>query len=459
MRLFYSVWGTQLASVLASYLTEFALSVWVYQRTQSITDFAYTSLFSTLPGMLVAPLAGTVVDLYDRRTVMMLADSVAVLCTVAMMLLEYSAQSLQVWHVCLSGLVVSIANTFQGPAYQTSLVQLVPKTHLDRANAMVEVGDGLCELVCPLLASALLVSVGLPVIMLIDVCAFLVAVLTLAVVRFPPVPRSADGRASDGSWIGELGLGFRWLATRPGLVALVLTFAVANFVSEFIFQLVPPLILRIASVQELGYVSSFAGTGVLLSSVAVAVRGAPSARVMTICLVLAAQGLVMFCAVLHLSCVTVAFSGFVYMLGEPLLQACSQGIWMTKVPTDLQGRVHSARRIVTTAAIPLATVLSGHLADHFERWFAEDGPLIGSPAAMIMGVGPGRGICCLFVTLGLIAVTSSLLALLYGPLRHLEASIPDAFLVVREEEGEEHEEEYTEHADQRLKDEHAKKQR
>jgi hypothetical protein len=111
---------------------------------------------------------------------------------------------------------------------------------------MVEVGDGLCELVCPLLSSALLVSVGLPFIMLADVCAFLVAVLALAAVRFPPVPCSDVGRSKDGTLQGELSLGVRWLTARPGLVALVLTFAVANFVSEFIFQLVPPLILRFA---------------------------------------------------------------------------------------------------------------------------------------------------------------------------------------------------------------------
>jgi hypothetical protein len=105
------------------------------------------------------------------------------------------------------------------------------------------------------------------------------------------------------------------------------------------------------------------------------VRGAPANRVFTITLVLAAQGLVMFCAVLRLNCYTVAFSGFVYMLGEPILQACAQGIWMTKVPPDLQGRVHSARKIAVTAPIPVATVLSGHLADQFELWFTEDGPL------------------------------------------------------------------------------------
>jgi MFS transporter, DHA3 family, macrolide efflux protein len=71
MRVFTFIWLGQLVSLLGSSLTGFALGVWVYQRTGSVTQYALISLFSLLPGLLIAPLAGVLVDRWDRLLVML----------------------------------------------------------------------------------------------------------------------------------------------------------------------------------------------------------------------------------------------------------------------------------------------------------------------------------------------------------------------------------------------------
>jgi hypothetical protein len=84
---FAIVWFGQVISFIGSGLTSFALGVWVYQTTGSITRFALISLFTTLPGVVLGPFAGALVDRWDRRRAMILSDAGAGLSTLAIILL------------------------------------------------------------------------------------------------------------------------------------------------------------------------------------------------------------------------------------------------------------------------------------------------------------------------------------------------------------------------------------
>ena len=72
---FVVVWLGQLVSLVGSGLTSFALGLWVYERTGSVTLFALISLFAVLPGVVLSPLTGVLADRWDRRWVMVLSDT------------------------------------------------------------------------------------------------------------------------------------------------------------------------------------------------------------------------------------------------------------------------------------------------------------------------------------------------------------------------------------------------
>ena len=84
---FILLWLGQLVSLMGSGLTGFALGVWVYQRTGSLTQFALINLFTSLPGIVFAPFAGALVDRWDRRRVMIASDSGSALCTLVLLLM------------------------------------------------------------------------------------------------------------------------------------------------------------------------------------------------------------------------------------------------------------------------------------------------------------------------------------------------------------------------------------
>ena len=109
---FFLIWFGQLISLTGSGLTGFALGVWVYQQTGSVTQFALISLLTSLPGIIFSPIAGALVDRWDRRMAMILSDTGASVCTLSIALLLWAGR-LEVWHIYIAMAISSTFSAFQ----------------------------------------------------------------------------------------------------------------------------------------------------------------------------------------------------------------------------------------------------------------------------------------------------------------------------------------------------------
>lgn len=192
MRIFLLVWIGQVISLFGSKLTEFALGFWIleqtYKETGTITQFALTVLFIYLPKVIVSPLAGVLIDRWNRRYAMILSDLVSGMVTVTILLVVWSGQ-LEIWHIYLAIIVTSIFNAFQLPAYTAAIAQLVPKQNLSQANGMVQASSAIAKIAAPVSAGLLLQVVHLKGILIIDFSTFLVALISLSLVKFPELKR------------------------------------------------------------------------------------------------------------------------------------------------------------------------------------------------------------------------------------------------------------------------------
>ncbi|NMF67485.1 MFS transporter, partial [Brasilonema octagenarum] len=81
MSVFILIWIGQVLSLVGSRMTSFALSIWIYQHTNSNTQFTLLILSTTLPAIIISPIAGVFVDRWSRRWIMMISDFCAGLCT------------------------------------------------------------------------------------------------------------------------------------------------------------------------------------------------------------------------------------------------------------------------------------------------------------------------------------------------------------------------------------------
>lgn len=425
LNVFYLVIFGEFVSLLGSSLTSFGLGVWAYQHSRSATQFALISLFAVLPGILIAPLAGTLVDRWDRRRVMLVADLGAGLTTLAIAALLVTGR-LEVWHIYITAALSAAFSAFQMPAAAASVTLLVPKEKLSRASGLMQLGQAIAQIVAPALAGALLLGIGLPGILLIDFATFLFAVGVLALVKFPALPRSAEAAAHSGSVVRETVYGWRYILARPGLVAMLALVAATNFSMAVVSALFTPMMLTLTTPDHLGQVMTVGGLGMLAGGVTLSVWGGPKRRIHGVLGFLALAGFSIMLGGASPAVLVIAVAAFGFFFAQPLINGALQAIWQTKVAPDVQGRVFSARNMFATLMSPLAFGLAGPLADRvFEPLMAPGGALAGSVGQFI-GVGAGRGIGLIFIVMGWLAVAATGVGYLYPRLARVEDELPDA---------------------------------
>jgi MFS family permease len=423
MRTFFVVWGGQLVSVIGSGLTRFGVAFWVFGETNSVTSLAMVILAGSVPAILIGPFAGTFVDRFDRRLIMIGADTLAGISSVALAVFWLTG-NLELWHIIGASVVGAIGETFQVPAYLASVTLLVPKKQLSRANGLTNVNQALGFVLTPVLAGLLIATVGLGAILIIDVATFVVAAVTLLVVRFPDLEPSeaADERTS---FIGETVDGLRYLTRRIGLLLFLFLAAILNFLLGFHNILVFPLLLSFTTEAVVGSVFSAVGIAMLLGSIVASSWLGPKQRMRFMLASMAVGGMCVAFSGLRASAIWIAAWTMGLIALVPVINATSQTLWQTKVAPDYQGRVFATRRVIATMATPIAYILAGPLADgFFEPLLADDGALAGS-IGQVIGTGPGRGIGFMYVLMGLGLAVVSLAGFAIRPLRDVETDLPD----------------------------------
>ncbi|MFI5496428.1 MFS transporter [Actinoplanes sp. NPDC051859] len=427
VRLLVTVWAGQLVSLVGSSLTAFVLGVWVYQRTGSVSQFAMIFLASTLPAILAAPFAGVLADRWDRRRLMLGADSVAALATGAIAAL-YAADVLAVWHVYVTTAVGAAAGVLHQVSYASLTPRLVGKRHLARFNGMMQAGRAV-QIAAPLLAGALVATIGVGGVLALDLGTFAVAATTLLVVRIPTEvtrpagPESGAAAPSGSAW--QAAAGWQHLRERPGLPALLVVFGVYNALFALAGVLVQPLILSFASAATLGALMFAGGAGLFAGSLLMSAWGGPRRRVTGIQAGLAVAGVALALHSLAPSPWLIAVVAPAFLFTLPVINTATMTLLQTKAESAVLGRVMATARVVGDAAVPLAYVAAGPLADRVaEPLMRNGGALAGGPGALL-GTGPGRGIALIFAATGLAMLALAAIAYAVPSLRRVD-DLPDA---------------------------------
>ncbi|TDE24021.1 amino acid adenylation domain-containing protein [Nonomuraea mesophila] len=407
MRRFLGVVIGQLVSIMGSALTEFAVPLWIYLTTGSLAQFALLAVIGLVPGMLVAPLAGAVVDRNDRRTVMLAGDFAAMGTQLMLGVLLWTG-NLQTWHVYPLLAVLSVALTFQRLAYSSAIPQLVPKRHLGHANGIVQMAGGMTQLLVPLAAVGLMAVIGLEGILILDVMGYAFAIVVTSLVRFPA--RLAWRRKEPV--VAELVAGFRYSWGHHGFRRMLLFFAALNIFLSPLFLMLSPLVLSFADLQDVGRISFLSGLGVLLGGLSMTVWGGPGRHRMRAVL-WCTLALAAFCLVtgLRADLVTIGVGAFGMSLWLTLLNGIYATIVQVKVPQRFHGRVFALNTLIAWSTLPIGFgLVAPYGAAVFDPLVAPDGPLA-STAGVLVGTGEGRGVGLMYVLFAVAMAVVALVAL------------------------------------------------
>ena len=427
MRGFTVVWSGQVVSLLGSGMTWFALTIWAWELTGQATALALVAFFHFGPTVLLSPIAGALVDRWDRKLVMMLSDLAAGLMTIVVLLL-YATGRLEIWHLYLTGAFAGAFAAFQFPAYSAAVTTMVPKEQYVRANGMLSLAESASGVFAPLAGGILLGIVGVPGVLMIDVVTFMVAIGALLLVRVPPPQTTESGREGKGSLWRESLYGFRYIFERPSLLGLQLVFLASNLTASFAFAVLAPMILAQTGNDQvmLGGVQSVLGIGGVVGGLLLSVWGGPKRRVHGVLLGMTLSSLLGELVLgLGNGPLVWGIGAFFSSFFIPVINGSNQAIWQAKVAPDVQGRVFSARRLIAQLSWPIATLLAGPMADFvFEPAMAAGGALGGAFGGLV-GTGAGSGMSLMFVTTGLMGVVVGLGGYAIPAIRNAEDILPD----------------------------------
>jgi DHA3 family macrolide efflux protein-like MFS transporter len=427
MRIFTLIWLGQLVSLIGTWMAVFALDIWVFQKTGSATQFALVTLTCTVPPILISPLAGTLVDRWDRRWTMIISHFCTGLSTLSIVALLTTGQ-LEIWHIYLRNVFISTFGAFHSPAYKASITSLVPQEDLARVSGMVQLAMGIQQIVSPLLAGILLNLIQLKGILLIDLAALLVALVPLVLVPFPQISQPADENQEPLSILREIAYGWTYLTERSGLLSFLIVFTIYQFLIGFVGVLMYPLILSLATPASLGQIAFLGGIGTLVGALVMSTqKNTWKNLIVPILSAMSLSGLWIALAGLRPSTIEIAIATLLFFLTAPFINGSVQVIFQKKVAERVQGRVFALTGAISGVAIPLAALIAGPLADRvFEPLMAFDGPWSSNLIGQVIGSGPGRGIGLLFVIVGCFILLAALIGYQYPAIRQLEENLPDA---------------------------------
>lgn len=395
MRTFTLIWFGQLVSTIGSYMIRFALTLWAWELTGSVTALALFGFFSQLPRIPITLIAGIIVDRFDRKHLMILGDSIAALSTISIGIL-YFIDSLHIWHLYVAASLSGCFGQIQSLAYQTSISSMVPPPQLTRANSMNSAVHYGSAIFGPALAGILYPLTGLMGVLLIDLATFGAAISTLLIVHIPQP--ASQSPAQLELFLSQLTFGFQDVWRQPSLRSLLVIAALFSFFHDLGAAVYKPMILARTSgnAQVLASTAAAAGMGGVTGAILLSTWGGPKRRVTGMLVGFIGAGLSKTLFGLGQSRLVWVPAQFCSSLNFPLLGSSETAIWMETITPERQGRVFAANALVVQGVSAMAFVIAGPLVEGiFEP--AVYSSTLAWIVRPLFGTKPGAGIALLYV--------------------------------------------------------------
>lgn len=390
-RPFFTLWIGQAFSLLGSQLVQFALVWWLTRTTGSAKVLATASLIALLPNVFLSPVAGALIDRWNRRTVMLVADSGIALATLALIGV-FAAGEARLWMIYLAMLARATGGVFHMPAMNASTSLMVPATELARVQGMNSALNGSMTIVAPPLGALLIEALPMQTVLAVDILTAALGLSALAAVHVPqPVRAVAPGALNVRRDLTEA---LRYMYGLPGLMILVLMAVAINFVLIPAGTLLPLLVKDHfgGDAQAFGWIESSFGIGVVAGGVVLSVWGGFKRKIVTSQVGVVGIGIAHMAlgvtpeTLFALALASVFVSGFMLSFN-----GAAYAVLQSTIAPEMQGRVFTLITSLATGISPVSLAVAGPLAGQFgvRFWYIVGGVvcvLMGSIALMIPSV-------------------------------------------------------------------------
>jgi len=371
---FFTLWTGQAFSLLGSQLVGFALVWYLTDLTGSAKVLATAAMMEWLPKVILGPLAGALVDRWNRRLVMLGADSLTALATGAIIYLGWSG-NLQLWQIYVLMLLRSIGASFHFPAMLASTSLMVPEDQLARIQGLNQLLQGLMNIVAPLLGALLINLIPLHGVLAVDIGTAAMAILVLLIIHIPqPQKDNASENAKTSVW-SEMSAGFRYVWNWSGLKKVLVLAVTINLISMPAIILMP-LLVKVefsGGAMEIATMQSAWAIGFVIGGLLLSIWGGFRRKITTATLGMFGSCIGMLLVGVAPGTTFVLAVGGILIAGlmNVLMNGPAFALLQTIVDADMQGRVLSLVISLANAMTPIGLAFAGPLAEFtgVRAWF------------------------------------------------------------------------------------------
>ena len=421
MKNFYKLWLGELISNIGSGMTAFALSVYVYEKTGSVSYISLITLLSFMPSIILSPIGGLLADRYDRRLLMIIGDLFSGLGLIYI-LWNIQAGEKSIVPIFLGITFSSIFTSLLEPSYRATLTDILDEENYAKASGLIQAAGSAKYLISPVIAGMILSVADIRVILLLDILTFITTCLMIFLVR-----KSMNSEMQNYKKDSFKGLleGLFIIKENRGVYSLVIIMFFVCFFMGFIQILIRPMILALSSVKTAGMMESLCAAGLLIGSLWIGIAGIKKNYSKILAVACFFCGIFMSMTGVNENLAIIGISTFLFFSTLPFMNSCADVLVRVSVPNELQGRVWGLISLITQMGTVAAYIISGIMADYiFEPMFNKNGILVEN-IGMIIGTGKGRGIGFMLILSGIGMLIMAIVIWKNGEIREVSEKCVD----------------------------------
>lgn len=399
---FLLLWAGELISSIGGGLTSFGLGVYVFKQTGSAASMALVSLLAFLPTLLLSAPAGVLADKYDRRFLMMIGDGFSGLGIVYILICMMMGEA-HLYQICIGVFVSSVFSSLLEPSYRATVSDILTKEEFSRANGLVSIAGSARYLISPIIAGGLLAVSDIKLLLVIDICTFILTVISTSVVRKGIETKLNE---DDKSFMESFKEGFKALTDRKGVFYLVIVSSIMTTFMGAVQILSEPLILSFNTSATLGILETICASGMLVTSIILGVKGIKKAYVKILSISLALAGVAMVIFGLYENVIVIGIAGFMFFAMLPFANNCLDYLTRTNIPDELMGRAWGMIGFLSQIGYVVAYACCGVIAD---------------TVAKSRNISVGRGSALVIIVSGVLLAITALVMYCLKEVRSLES--------------------------------------
>lgn len=360
-------WIGQIFSLLGSSITHFAIIWWLTDTTGSPIVLSVASFFYILPMTIIVPIAGVLTDRLNRKKILIVVDSCMAFIILNLIILFNFGLISPILIIITNGFL-GLLQGFHAPTVAAIVPTMVPKEKLSRMNGFNFLFSGFIQIIGPIIAAMFLAFIPIEILLWIDPITFLIALVPLLLIKIPSVKKEV-ALVKESSFIEDFKDGFRTLKLIPSVFLMLIVSMFVNFLWRPYGILLPLFITEDhgGTVGNLAFVMSLMSGGMFLGALLTSFKkewkhstffyfgGEVFLMVMYALVAVTPHGSFLIMGF------TAAGLGFII----PILNTIYLTKMQLKVPAEKMGRISSIDWTISTVISPIATIITGPLAEMF----------------------------------------------------------------------------------------------